>query len=991
RASPATGARPSPASQPGPTPAGPDAARTVFGAQAEAFLQAEPDQPEAWLVVELPGQSARSFLLSQPELTLGGGPEDALFIPGLPPRFARLVRTSQGYRWETLASSPQPQFADGHPAPRAFALRPGLEVHIPLEPGQTVRIHVHRPEPVLGAPEREILFQDRDRITIGRAADNDVVLDSPIVSRYHAVVERIGRRYRIRDRNTPNGTYVNGRRVRVAWLQPGDQVRIGPYRFIVGGRGLAQFAETQGVWLAAVGLTQRVRGGDVLLHDISLVIEPRELVAIVGQSGSGKTTLLNALSGYRPASEGEVIVNGVSLYRQFDAVRHLIGYVPQQDIIHRELTVWEALDYAAQLRLPPDMTREERHQRIEQVLQDLDLAHRRDVPIHRLSGGQQKRVSIGVELLTRPGLFFLDEPTSGLDPGTETLFMRLLRRLADQGCTIVLVTHTTKNVDLADKVVFLARGGYLAWFGPPDEALAYFDAYRTERERAAGPITFDDIYILLEDSSRGTPEEWAQRYRASEAYRRYVLEPLARKRQLPLLDADARESLVVTLSGGRPRGRPRPRVRVRRGGWRMGLRQTRILLSRNLRVLLRDRFSLALMLLVAPLVASLDFLLAALLGRAPFDFYQGRFSTVMVTLFSLAIYAVMVGGLSQMREIVKEQAIYRRERLVNLQILPYVLSKVGLAGLMALYQAAWYTGLHYLAFEMPGGWTEAGLIYATLALTTLGGMMLGLFSSALAPNANAAPLIVILFMVPQIVLSGVQVPLPREVSALSNTRWSFEALMSITGVGSDLMADPCWQLPLSTRALMTVEDKTALCRCMGLNLVQPDRCQFPGLGKYALPELFAPPPVEPIPPGDPPPEPELPPPPVAPQNETDPVAMARYLNALDEYQKRVEALQEAYKAQLAIYQSRVDLYSAQMVAYQQAYLRWQLERELALGPAEGMLAHVLDDYQWTFVNKERDDLFRRKVLLTWQGQAVIIAVLFGAILLVQNLKDHWRG
>ncbi|NPA06517.1 MAG: ATP-binding cassette domain-containing protein, partial [Chloroflexi bacterium] len=915
--------------------------------------------------------------------------EDDIPVPGLPPHYAQLTRTAEGYRWLTRVPEPQPRLPDGRPAPRTLLLRPGDRLRIPADRGD-IHIALHRAEPVLGTAEREILFHNRDRITIGRAPDNDVVLDSPVVSRYHAVVERVGTRYRIRDLNTPNGTFVNGRRVRVAWLQPGDQVRIGPYRFIVGGRGLAQVAETQGVWLAAVGLTQRVRGGDTILHDITLVIEPRELVAIVGQSGSGKTTLLNALSGYRPASQGEVIVNGVSLYQRFDAVRHLIGYVPQQDIIHRELTVWEALDYAAQLRLPPDMSREERYQRINQVLNDLDLAHRRNVPIHRLSGGQQKRVSIGVELLTRPSLFFLDEPTSGLDPGTETLFMRLLRRLADQGCTIVLVTHTTKNVRLADKVVFLARGGYLAWFGPPDEALAYFDAYRSDAERAASPMSFDDIYILLEDPSRGSPEEWARRYRASDAYRRYVAEPLARKRDLPLLDADARASLIQTPESVSTPRRARPRIRMHRGGWRAGLRQARILFRRNIRVLLRDRFSLALMLLVAPLVASLDFLLAALLGRAPFDVYQGRFATVMVTLFSLAIYAVMVGGLSQMREIVKESAIYRRERLVNLQIGPYVIAKVALAALMALYQAAWYTGLHYAAFQMPGGWREAVLIYVTLALTTFGGMMWGLFASALAPNANAAPLIVILFMVPQIVLSGVQVPLPQQVSALSNTRWSFESMMSITGVGSDLVADPCWELPLSTRTLMTVEDKTALCRCMGLNLLQPERCHFPGLGRYALPELFAPPPVPPVPPGEPPPEPQLPPPPAPPREKTDPVAMARYLRALDAYQRQVEAIQESYKAQLAIYQSRVDLYSAQMVAYQQAYLRWQLERELALGPAEGMLAHVLEDYRWTFVNKENPVLFQRKILLTWQGQAGLSLALLVAILVVQRLKDRWR-
>ena len=140
--------------------------------------------------------------------------------------------------------------------------------------------------------------------------------------------------------------------------------------------------------------------------------------------------------------------------------------------------------------------------------------------------------SIGVELLTKPGLFFLDEPTSGLDPGTETALMQLMRRLADQGRTIVLITHATKNVMLGDKVIFLARGGYLAWFGPPEEALEYFDQYRPERNRRAGAMEFDEIYAVLDDSSMGSPDEWAKRYRENIAYKKYVEEPLEGKMSL---------------------------------------------------------------------------------------------------------------------------------------------------------------------------------------------------------------------------------------------------------------------------------------------------------------------------------------------------------------------------------------------------------------------------------------------------------------------------
>ena len=963
---------------------------TVFAAAASE--PTEPLQsPPPWLVVSFPGQTPRSYLLSQPEVTLGSAPDNSVVLPaGLPAHYARLRRLPEGnYRWETLVSEPLP-LVKGKFAASSFDLHPGDEVTVQVGEGKALHLLYHRPHgDVLEEREGEILFGDRERITIGRSPDNDVVLDSPTVSRHHAVVERIKEGvFRLRDLGTPNGVFVNGRRVKSAILKAGDKVQIGPYRFVVGGHGLERYAKGGGVWLAAVGLNQFVRRDLNILQNISLVIEPRELVVIVGQSGSGKTTLLNALSGFAPASQGEVVVNGVNIYRNFDAVRHHIGYVPQQDIIHKELTVWEALEYAARLRMPPDTTAEERRARINEVLEDLDLAHRRDVPIGKLSGGQQKRVSIGVELLTRPGLFFLDEPTSGLDPGTETAFMHLLRRLADQGCTIVLVTHTTKNVALADKVVFMARGGYLAWYGPPQEALAYFDQFRSDEERARSPMTFDDIYTLLDDPKNGSPKDWAERFRHHEAYKRYITLPLRAKQSLPSLDEDARRSLMLSAELGTSLPARRHTKKPLASGGAPPLRQMFVLFSRNIRVLMRDRFGLVLMLAVAPLVASLDFLLAALLGRAPFDFQRGSFSTVMVTLFSLTVYAVMVGSLSQMREIIKERDIYRRERLVNLRLWPYVTSKFGVAVLMAFYQAAWYVALHYLAFKMPGGWHEAALIYLTLTLTTLGGMMLGLFSSALAPTASAAPLIVILFMVPQIVLSGVQIPLPNAVSAVSSTRWGFEGLMAITGVGSDPISDACWRLPLEVRASMTVDDETALCRCMGLNLLNPKSCNFPGLGQYALPQASQPPPVAPVKPGPPPPEPELPPPPPKPAQPADSVAMAQYFNALQAYQAKVKATQEAYKAEMAEYQARVNIYSAQMYAYQQALVRWQMTRALALGPAKGLIERALQDYGWTFVDKRRPALYYRKVLGTWEGQGIIISILFLAVWGVLWLRDR---
>ncbi len=307
-------------------------------------------------------------------------------------------------------------------------------------------------------------LREQAELSIGRDLTNDVRLAHPAVSRHHARIARSGDGYTIEDLGSGNGTFANGERLAPHLPLPlarGDTVRIGPVRFTMEMEGIQQVDESRDLRLDGVHLNQYVAKTLNLLQDISLSLEGREFVALVGVSGAGKSTLLDALNGFRPARAGQVLVNGVDLYDNFDAYRTDLGYVPQDDIIHKELPVARALSYSAQLRLPPDTTKSEREERIETVMATLNLSERRDLPIARLSGGQRKRVSIGAELLMKPSLFFLDEATSGLDPGTESQMMHLLRALADQGHTVVLVTHATKNVMLCDQVVFLAKGGHL--------------------------------------------------------------------------------------------------------------------------------------------------------------------------------------------------------------------------------------------------------------------------------------------------------------------------------------------------------------------------------------------------------------------------------------------------------------------------------------------------------------------------------------------------
>jgi hypothetical protein len=327
----------------------------------------------------------------------------------------------------------------------------------------------------------------------------------------------------------------------------------------------------------------------------------------------------------------------------------------------------------------------------------------------------------------------------------------------------------------------------------------------------------------------------------------------------------------------------------------------------------------------------------------------------------------MVGGISQMREIVKEADIYKRERLVNLKILPYVMSKIWVAALLAFYQAAAYTIVHYLAFNMPGGALEFFQVYITMTLATLAGMMLGLFASALAPNSSSAPLMVIILMLPQIVLGGALIPVPGFVSAPTSTRWAFEALMSITGPGSDVAKDLCWQLPLDVQGSMTLEDKlNAGCNCMGVNMLKQEYCNHPGLGKFYIPLVDEPMPTEP------PPLPPEPVRPTEPENQSDNVAMADFFAKL-----------KAYETEVNEYKKQVELYQAQRVAFETA--RAQLQ--VAVAPAEGLVRNFYNGAGFTYVNKEDTAAYLAKVTFAWAVQGFIILILFGAILYLQKRKD----
>ena len=357
------------------------------------------------------------------------------------------------------------------------------------------------PSAVLSMPTR--------KLRIGRATDNDVVISDLSVSRYHAELRRTSRgSYEIVDLDSHNGTYLNGQRVTVAPVTETDLIGVGPATFRRVGDQLQEFLDTGDISLSARELTVRLPGGKVLLDRMSFPLGERCLLGVIGPSGAGKSTLLGALTGTAPATEGQVLYDGRDLYESYAELRHRIGLVPQENILHTQLTVRRALEFAAQLRFPRDTSKQERKRRIDEVLAELSLTAHADTRTSALSGGQQKRVNVALELLTKPSLLFLDEPTSGLDPGLDKSVMEQLAKLAHDGRTVIVVTHSVANLNLCDRLLVLVPGGRVAFFGPPADGLRHF-----------GKSDWAEVFQAFEAQPG---RDWAAEFRATPYYTRYI-------------------------------------------------------------------------------------------------------------------------------------------------------------------------------------------------------------------------------------------------------------------------------------------------------------------------------------------------------------------------------------------------------------------------------------------------------------------------------------
>jgi ABC-type multidrug transport system ATPase subunit len=497
-----------------------------------------------------------------------------------------------------------------------------------------------------------------------------------------------------------------------------------------------------GARIEIIDVGRTVRPGTTLLEDISFTIEPGQLVAIVGGSGAGKTTLLDAIAGVRPASRGTVAFDGVDAAHHPERLRGAIGYVPQDDIIHRDLPLAATLRYAARLRLPADAPRAVIEATVHETLCTLDLTARANVRVGSLSGGQRKRASIGVELLTRPRALFLDEPTSGLDPATARGLVRTLRGLADEGTTVVLTTHSTDDVSHCDRVVFLA-GGRLVFVGTPGAALAHF---------GVGDLT--EIYERLAATGGGETSTWSA----------------------PSAPAPTRPTTTVPSP-------PRPPA----------FHQWRVLVGRNAAVLRHNRLTLAIMLGSPALVIAM---FVVLFEPGAFGPSSPRASAAVAISYWIAFAGFFFGLTYGLLQICTERAIVRRERFVVVRVGPYLLAKATV--LVPVLLAVTVTMLTVLRWSgrLPaaGAGVYLGLT-VTVMLDALAALALGLLASAAVADPSQATLALPMLCFPAVLFSGAVLPVPRMAGAgrllsiVTSDRWAYEAVGRGLGVERVLGAD----------------------------------------------------------------------------------------------------------------------------------------------------------------------------------------------------------
>ncbi|SON58588.1 ABC transporter ATP-binding/permease protein [Mycobacterium simulans] len=583
-------------------------------------------------------------------------------------------------------------------------------------------------------------------IKIGRADDNDIVIPEVLASRHHASLVPTPGGTEIRDNRSINGTFVNGTRVDSAMLHDGDVVTIGNIDLIFSNGTLSRreetLLETRTGGLDVRGVTWTIEGNKTLLDNISLTARPGMLTAVIGPSGAGKSTFARLVAGYTHPTSGTVAFEGHNVHAEYASLRSRIGMVPQDDVVHGQLTVKQALMYAAELRLPPDTTKDDREQVVARVLEELEMSKHLETRVDKLSGGQRKRASVALELLTGPSLLILDEPTSGLDPALDRQVMTMLRQLADAGRVVLVVTHSLTYLDVCDQVLLLAPGGKTAFCGPPSQI-----------GPAMGTTNWADIFSTVADDPDG-------------AKARYLAQT------------------------GPPPPAPPPEQPAELGdpSHTSLFRQFSTIGRRQLRLIISDRGYFIFLALLPFIMGSLSMSVPGDVGFGfpnPMGNAPNEPGQILVL---LNVGAVFMGTALTIRDLIGERAIFRREQAVGLSTSAYLCAKVCVYTVFAVVQSAIVT---IIVLVGKGGPTQGAValgkpgleLFVDVAATCVASAMLGLALSAIAKsNEQIMPLLVVAVM-SQLVFSGGMIPVTGrmgldQMSWATPARWGFAASAS---------------------------------------------------------------------------------------------------------------------------------------------------------------------------------------------------------------------
>lgn len=703
-------------------------------------------------------------------------------------------------------------------------------------------------------------------ISIGRTPDNQIVVPHPQVSARHAQIRSQGGQLLLEDLGSGNGTFVRGQRIARGQIVPianGEKVYIGPMPVLIqiaGQQVNVVVEDQQASWagkplyeIEAWDLFLEVPDRDnkatmkVLLDHVSFKALPGDMIALMGPSGAGKTTLLLTLNGYLPPTSGQVRINGDDLYAVYDALRGVIGYVPQDDIVHPELTVFEAVKYSARFRLPNDYSDAEINARVEQTLRDLGLEAQQHLQIGKpekkvLSGGQRKRVNIALELVTDPVILFLDEPTSGLAADDTTALINLLHDLTKKtGKTIIMTIHqpAKDEYEKFNLAFIMGYGGIPTYFGPTGEPSYHF--FRTILDNPESPFrnksiaqgrTVDnprDMFDMLNIRERGVHDAMK---RADPNTSRNVARLSAAREWRGEFMAKSNPVFQQMFSGRRAVGtEPAARGVPHRADVAL-FDQLLLLMSRYWKIKIRDRAGAAIMFLQAPVIGlMLAFVFAGQKEAVPFwclgalqelgrkvQSSQGStdlLSRMLATkdntgaMFFVVVSAVWFGTSNSAREIVTERAIYLRERMVNLSLVNYVFSKYIVLGLICVFQCTMLLGIVFVTLGFHGGIVAFLLELAVMIAVSMNACALGLLLSTVVSSAEAAMALTPIALIPQVVLGGLMVPMTtnpmlKPLMFIMPARWGFEG--SIAHERTAIEKEAAWFIDLQNPALSSPSD-----------------------------------------------------------------------------------------------------------------------------------------------------------------------------------------